>query len=118
MSFAGASFIVGLALVALAALAWIWLWADQQTPRPAVAAYVPALADCGMVALWLHALALATGGAGLWSYVVTGVLVCAAAFLRNPPAVTADEEPPAPAPEPVPEHEPAPPPRAGLWASR
>jgi hypothetical protein len=119
----GASFVVGLGLVALAALAWIWLWADQATPRPTVAKYVPALADIGMVALWLHALALATAGAGFWSYVMTGVLVCAAAVLRHPPTASADEdheEPVAPpAPAPVPEREVAPPPRAGgLWASR
>ena len=123
MSVAGASFVVGLGLVALAALGWIWLWADSEAQRPAVVTYLPALADCGMVALWLHALALATAGhSGFWAYAVTGVLVCAAAVLRHPPAAAEDEDEDGAEEQPVapevPGPTPAPAPRAGLWASR
>src|SRR4051794_16957934 len=88
MSVTAATFVVGLALVALAALAWICLWADRDILRPVVVEHLPALADCGMVALWIHALALAVGGGGtLKAYLITGVLACAAAVLRNAPSV-------------------------------
>jgi hypothetical protein len=116
MSVTGATFVVGLALVALAALAWIWLWADRERERPLVVEHLPALADCGMVALWIHALALAvSGGGSLEAYLITVVLACAAGVLRNPPAVSEPE------PEIVataaPDRETPPPPRGGgLWA--
>jgi hypothetical protein len=119
MSFAGATFVVGLALVALAALAWIWLWMDREAERPVVVEHLPALAVCGMVVLWVHALALAVGGSGsVKAYVITVVLACAAGVLRNPPSVeTLEEEPEivvAAAPD-VPSS-PPPPRGGGLWA--
>src|SRR3954453_584974 len=95
VSVTAATFVVGLALVALAALAWIWLWADRDTSRPVIVEHLPALADCGMVALWIHALALAAGGGGtLKAYLITGVLACAAGVLRNPPGARDEEAEP------------------------
>jgi hypothetical protein len=93
VSVTGATFVVGLALVALAALAWIWLWAERDVERPVVAAHLSALADCGMVVLWIHALALAVGGAGsLKAYLITVVLACAAGVLRDPPSAASEPE--------------------------
>jgi hypothetical protein len=96
VSVTGATFVVGLALVAFAALAWIWLWAERDVERPPVVVeHLPALADCGMVALWIHALALAVGGGGsLKAYLITVVLACAAGVLRNPPAFGSDPDEP------------------------
>jgi hypothetical protein len=118
MSVTGATFIVGLALVALAALAWIWLWADRETSRPVLVEHLPALADCGMVALWIHALALAVGGGGtVKAYVITVVLACAAGVLRNPPGAREAEPEPEIVVAAAPDREPpSPAPRGGLWA--
>ncbi len=114
MSVAGASLVVAIGLTALACANWLWLRLDPK----ASASHLPALADVGLVALALHALALvATGTTSPAAYGLTIVLACAAAAVRGGPVrrsspsegrYVVHPEPPD-APEPMPR-------RTTLWS--
>ena len=87
MSVAAASLVVAIALTAFAGANWLWLRADADAPRE----HLSALADCALVALAVHLLALiASGTTSPGAYGLTVVVACAAAALRRAPTAPED----------------------------
>jgi len=112
MSLTTASLVVAVALVVLAAAAWIKLWTQ---PEGAIAgAHLTPLAQWALGVLALHGLSLIVkGDASLGSWALAAALAFGAAVLQYPPGgrelepVDEEDEEPAPAPA-----------RRELWAGR
>jgi hypothetical protein len=116
MSLTTASLVVASALVALAAAAWIKLWAQPEEDGGPVGAHLPALAQWALGVLALHGLCLIVAGdARLGSWALAAGFAFAAAVLQYPPAARElepdEDDVPGSAPAPQPGH-------AELWAGQ
>src|SRR3954452_3106589 len=82
----------GIALVTLAAVVWAALWAQLAGKARVIPELLGSLADCGLVAIALHGVALVwSGPASFSAYVATAGLACIATALRWPPTAAGEE---------------------------